>query len=100
MVQLYNQIRIYFERNGWLMPLLRHRKTKPLGWGRQKKGYGENECPLRPRFSAAAIFRIVPCEGAAICKLTDFVCKISKIVEPISFVIFQNFRYSSARFKQ
>jgi len=37
-------------------------KTFPLGRGGKKKGCGENEFPPRPRFFAAAIFRISLCE--------------------------------------
>jgi len=37
-------------------------KSFSLGRGGKKKGCGENEFPPRPRFFAAAIFRISLCE--------------------------------------
>jgi hypothetical protein len=75
--------------------------TPTLGRGGEGKGAREkrNSRPALafspPQFS---VFRLPKC--ATICKLIDFVCKINKIIKPVSFVIFQNFRYSSARFKQ
>jgi len=92
--QLLKEVRTFFEQER----AASHPNARAGREGKGGKGERNSRHALafsQPQFF---VFRFAKC--AAVCKLTYFVRKIIKVVKPVSFVIFQNFRYPSSRFKQ
>ena len=70
---------------------------------------GKNSFPPDPlfflparhaRFAGESMIFMPALLAFSIFRLTDFARKINKVIKPVLFVIFQNFRYPSPRFKQ